>query len=229
MFERPSAHRNALGAIGCAMALLVVAAGAGPAAAIAAPAEATAAAVVRDGSPRVRAELLVHPDDAAPFGPVRVGVLLRMSPGWHVYGPEPGDSGLPTLLRWEVDGGEVGAVAWPPVETFSEADGRFKTYGFSGEVLLAAPLTVLRTDPPVALVGVSVELLACKIECVPARFSLRRALDETGSTADADETRRLFVRYAPQLAGSRPPRRPGCRSAWRPRSVSPSSAGSSST
>ena len=43
----------------------------------------------------------------------RLGVRLEIAPGWHIYGAEVGDVGLPTQLDWAVDGGSVGAIDWP--------------------------------------------------------------------------------------------------------------------
>ena len=57
-----------------------------------------------DDEPRVEARLLVHPDDPDSDRSVRIGVLFDLDPGWHLYWRNPGETGLPTLLRWQVDG-----------------------------------------------------------------------------------------------------------------------------
>jgi thiol:disulfide interchange protein len=162
------------------------------------PEAAAASGVLRDGVARVRARLLVHPDgdDAG----VRVGVLLQMDPGWHVYGPDPGDSGLPTTLRWRADRGRVGAMDWPPVETFEELDGLLTTYGYSGEVLLAARLVPDGAAAAVGELRVDVDLLACNVDCVPASFALQREVGSAlgSAAAAASEVRRVFARWTPE-------------------------------
>jgi thiol:disulfide interchange protein DsbD len=62
------------------------------------------------GDARVEAELLVDAGALRPGQTVRVGVLFRMDPGWHVYWRNAGDSGLPTRLDWNFEQAEVGPI-----------------------------------------------------------------------------------------------------------------------
>jgi len=76
----------------------------GPAPRVDAAARAEAAS--HGGEARIEGRLLVHPDDRT--GPaVRLGLLLDLDPGWHVYWRTPGDVGLPTEVDWDVLGAEV--------------------------------------------------------------------------------------------------------------------------
>jgi thiol:disulfide interchange protein DsbD len=158
------------------------------------PEEARAEGAIDGEEPRVEARLLVHPDDDPRGSSLRVAVLLEVDPGWHVYGPDPGDSGLPTELRWNVEGARVGPVAWPPTEP---------------RVLLPVEVTPLddRAGPRPA--RVEVDLLACAHSCIPATLSLERDLHaarpawSTGATRA--ETTALFARLA---AGDRSPNAP---------------------
>ncbi|MBP6375864.1 MAG: protein-disulfide reductase, partial [Giesbergeria sp.] len=66
-------------------------------------------------TPRVRAELVADaPQGVAPGQPLWLGLQITHQPGWHTYWKNPGDSGLPTELRWTLPAGvDVGDIAWP--------------------------------------------------------------------------------------------------------------------
>jgi len=43
-----------------------------------------------------------------------VGLSLQHQPQWHTYWKNPGDSGLPTQLSWQLSAGAAaGQIAWP--------------------------------------------------------------------------------------------------------------------
>ena len=57
-------------------------------------------------TPHVRAELLAHaPEGVGPGKPVWLGLSLQHAPHWHTYWKNPGDSGLPTTLAWQLPAG----------------------------------------------------------------------------------------------------------------------------
>jgi thiol:disulfide interchange protein DsbD len=67
---------------------------------------------------QVRAELVAHaPDGVGPGKTVWVGLQIAHQPQWHTYWQNPGDSGLPTRLEWELPAGvTAGDIAWPAPE-----------------------------------------------------------------------------------------------------------------
>ncbi len=158
--------------------------------------------VLHEGEPQVHASLLVHPDDDPRSGRLRVGVLLEMEKGWHVYWRQPGESGLPTEVRLELpaERGALGPVEWPAPQSFVEADGLFTTFGYDEHVLLGA------VAEGASLAGAEltahVSLLACRSECVPGEFALRRVIPPHGAAA-SDRVRRLFAEA--EAARPRPP------------------------
>ena len=55
---------------------------------------------------QVRAELVAHaPEGVAPGKPVWLGLAIEHPPHWHTYWKNPGDSGLPTTLTWQLPAG----------------------------------------------------------------------------------------------------------------------------
>ena len=101
-------------------------------------------------TPYVRAELLAHaPQGVAPGQPLWLGLSITHQPEWHTYWKNPGDSGLPTELTWQLPAGlDVGETAWPVPSLFRI--GKLANYGYGGQVLLTAPLQVPASFQPPA-------------------------------------------------------------------------------
>ena len=125
---------------------------------------------------QVRAELLVHaPQGVQPGQRIEAGLLLEHAPHWHTYWQNPGDSGLPTTLRWTLpEGVQAGDIQWPLPRKFPI--GTLANYGYEGSILL--PVT-LQIEPTARLNGalrlsLDAQWLACRQECIPqeGRFSL---------------------------------------------------------
>ncbi len=154
---------------------------------------------IQRGDSRVRGRLLIDPprSEAAAF---RVGVLFDLDPGWHMYWRNPGDTGLPTRLSWAIDGGSVGEVQWPAPMAFREADGMFTTFGYEKRVLLFSEAAYDADWTGERYARVSVELLVCKTQCVPASFELERSISSISpdSRGTASE-RAVFDEFAAQV------------------------------
>ena len=124
----------------------------------------------------VRAELVAHaPDGVAAGKPVWLGLLIEHQPHWHTYWKNPGDSGLPTTMTWQLGGGAVaGDIAWPTPMRLPV--GPLVNYGYEGRLLLPVPVTVPASFQGDALdVKLSAQWLVCKDVCIPQQgdFALR--------------------------------------------------------
>jgi len=150
-------------------------------------------------TPRVRAELVAHaPDGLAPGATAWLGLAIAHQPGWHTYWKNPGDSGLPTELRWTLpDGVAAGDIAWPVPQRIRV--GPLANYGYEGEVLLAVPLTIASgadtSGADTLRARLHASWLACRVECIPEEGDFELLLPRRGSTA-ADAAR--FARAAAQ-------------------------------
>src|SRR5574343_616376 len=150
------------------------------------PAAATDSVV---SSPQVRAELIAHaPEGLGPGKLAWLGLRIAHQKDWHTYWKNPGDSGLPTELRWELPPGmDAGEVAWPVPRLFRI--GRLANYGYDGEVLLVAPLKMPQELPPApggmgtVRIGLHATWLACRVECIPEEGRLVLDLPIQGTTA----------------------------------------------
>ena len=121
---------------------------------------------------QVRAELLAHaPDGVTPGKPVWVGLQIMHKPEWHTYWKNSGDSGLPTLLEWQLPTGvTAGEIAWPAPHKI--LIGNLANYGYEGTVLLPVPLTIGPDFKPSLLssdleVKLKASWLVCRKECIP--------------------------------------------------------------
>lgn len=129
------------------------------------------AAVVSEFS---RSSLLVFaPQGVAPGQPLWIGLRIEHAPEWHSYWKNPGDSGLPTELEWQLPAGvQAGDIVWPAPKKFPLGD--LANYGYEDVLLLPVPLTVgadFRAE------RLNLEVLAtwliCRKECVPEEATFR--------------------------------------------------------
>jgi thiol:disulfide interchange protein DsbD len=134
----------------------------------------------------VEAELFAEPVAARPGKPALVGLRLRMAEHWHTYWKNPGDSGLPTRIKWTLpEGWTAGSILWPHPEALPV--GPLMNYGYSDEVMLLAELT-----PPAGAnagpvpIRADAEWLVCKDVCIPEKGALALAFAVTDGEAPAD-------------------------------------------
>jgi len=164
------------------------------------PESASAEGGFEDGVARVRARLLVGPPSQLDPGgtALQVGVLFDLDPEWHIYWKNPGESGLPTRLSWDVGDAVLSPLRWPVPRSYRESDGLFTTYGYSKQVLVAGDLGFRRAEGT-RRIGVEVSALACKRECIPVELSLSR-MENPGEwlvdSPEAHAAKGLFDHYA---------------------------------
>ena len=133
---------------------------------------------------QVRAELVAHaPEGVAPGKTVWLGLLIEHQPHWHTYWKNPGDSGLPTRLEWQLPAGlQAGEIDWP--RPYRMPVGPLVNYGFEGRLLLPVPVTV--TAAPLAAsidVGLRADWLVCKEVCIPESGEFKLKLPVQAATA----------------------------------------------
>ena len=88
----------------------------------------------------VEAELVTDDASAVPGKPTLVGLKLRMAQEWHTYWKNPGDSGLPTKIKWTLpEGWKAGEIQWPYPQPLPV--GPLMNYGYDDEVVLLSELT----------------------------------------------------------------------------------------
>jgi len=123
-------------------------------------------------------------------GAIDVGLHFQLETGWHIYWVNPGDSGEPPRVEWQLPAGvAAGAVEWPTPRRF-ETSSSIVDYGYVDAVLLIVPLHVDSNlaAQPAARIGADLRLLICSHEmCIPgkAQLSLTLAVKSQAPAADA--------------------------------------------
>jgi DsbC/DsbD-like thiol-disulfide interchange protein len=127
-----------------------------------------------------RVELVSAQSDVAPGGRILLGLHFSLEKNWHIYWTNPGDSGQPPVLQWQLPSGvEAGAVEWPLPEKLVHST--LADYGYEGDVVLLVPMRV--TD---ALkkgekqeIGLAAKWLICSDVCIPDHAQLHLSLPLT--------------------------------------------------
>ncbi|MGC2415385.1 MAG: protein-disulfide reductase DsbD domain-containing protein, partial [Stellaceae bacterium] len=132
--------------------------------AIAAPASAAGPTLPTDP---VQVRLVPEAGSIAPGATLWVDLHLDIIPGWHIYWRNPGDSGLPTEIAWDLPAGfSAGEIAWPAPERF--VVGTIGNYGYKGSADLLVPITAPTDLNPGGSVhlGANATWLVCSDICI---------------------------------------------------------------
>jgi DsbC/DsbD-like thiol-disulfide interchange protein len=165
----------------------------------AATARASMQAASQQASPQSHAklELIAEEDSFRPGHTLWVGLHFELDDGWHIYWRNPGDSGEPPRIEWNLPAGfEAGAIRWPAPKRLGS--GSVVDYGYEGQVLLMAPLRItasVKAASPVTI-GASVRYLVCREICIPGKAVVTLAIPPAAkdfSRAHFSQWRELFA------------------------------------
>lgn len=127
-------------------------------------------------SVHTKLKLITETKSLQPGQSLWVGVLLKHDHGWHSYYKNPGDSGLPTKIKWQLPSGfKIGEIQWPAAHKI-EVSG-IVNYGYE-EVLLLSRLQVppnLNSGQKVELTAI-VDFLVCSEVCLPAKATVSQTV-----------------------------------------------------
>ncbi|MEM4248560.1 MAG: protein-disulfide reductase DsbD family protein [Candidatus Nanoarchaeia archaeon] len=116
------------------------------------------------------AEWLYATDDFNDEGIIEAGILIKLKPGWHSYGPEPGDFGMPPRIKFSnSEGLEISPPQYPPTKEFKESAGI--SYGYSEAFLVKFKIKTLDRSK-IGKININFQALLCKDICVPVDLYL---------------------------------------------------------
>lgn len=105
----------------------------------------------------------------------RLGVLFTMDPGWHIYGKQAGELGLPTVIELSLPPGlKLGELHWPETKEFTQA-GNVSGTGYSASALIFGTIDgdVGAGDSKIVKIDAKVKWLSCSMTtCIPERRTL---------------------------------------------------------
>ncbi len=133
----------------------------------------------------VTAELVAERSAVAPGGSLQIGLRLLHIPKWHTYWRNPGDSGLPTRIEWQLPAGAgMGDIEWPAPKRLPI--GPLVNYGYEGELLLPMRFTAPADARPGSELKLRAQAdwLVCHDVCIPesATLELRLPVVDAGTT-----------------------------------------------
>ena len=120
---------------------------------------------------------------------LRIGVEIRLEPGWETYWRTPGDAGVPPAFDW---GGSsnVGLVRieWPRPERLVQSG--MVTYGYRDEVVFPAVVTVPDGGRAVRL-RLALDYAVCREVCIPVAAEAALDIPAAGGRADPEPGARI--------------------------------------
>jgi len=113
-----------------------------------------------------------------------IGIRFDLQDGWHTYWTNPGDSGEPPRIEWQLPAGfQVSDIQWPHPERLALAS--LADYGYEDHVLL-----MVTVRPPERLrrvestkIAAQVHYLVCHDVCIPGQKHLELSLPVKASAA----------------------------------------------
>ncbi len=121
------------------------------------------------------------------------GLRMEIEPGWHTYWRNPGDSGEPTRIDWNLpEGVTAGEIVWPAPTAFPF--GPLMNYGYGDIVVLPVPLTIDENFEGRFLeIGAAAAWLVCEEVCIPESADLDLFLTVSAEAA-ADNAGAALIR-----------------------------------
>lgn len=134
-----------------------------------------------DADPMVDARLVSDRESVAPGETFHIALHQDITPGWHTYWRNPGDSGEPTRIMLDLpEGWQAGEIIWPAPNRYPL--GPLTNYGYSDQVALPVPVTIPATAAagPVTIAA-EATWLVCEEICIPeeGRFTLTLRVGES--------------------------------------------------
>ena len=120
---------------------------------------------------------------------------FQLEKGWHIYWINPGDSGEPPRVTWQLPPGLTPeAMEWPAPRRLGAF--RIVDFGYEDAVMLIAPIQAeisLPAQRPAQL-GAEVRVLVCREVCIPGKVRLSLTLPiKSQPPAPDSRTRDLFA------------------------------------
>ena len=151
-------------------------------------------------------ELIAEKDWITPGHPFNVALRFELENGWHVYWVNPGDSGEPPRVTWDLPAGiKAGAIEWPTPRRLGTPT--IVDYGYEDAVTLIIPMHAdanFSSQNPLQ-VSANVKVLVCREMCIPGKAQVSLALPiksqppsaNSQSTHFFTEARKAWPRPAP--------------------------------
>lgn len=157
--------------------------------------------------PHGTVELVAENSWIAPGQSSTLGLHFKMERGWHIYWVNPGDSGEPVRIAWQLPQGvTAGDIQWPAPHKMGAST--IVNYVYDGDVVLLIPMRAATSLTPTsqAKLGAMVRFLICSDQmCVPGKAQLSVELPvKSQSPATDGSVQGMFAAARTRLPRSAP-------------------------
>jgi thiol:disulfide interchange protein/DsbC/DsbD-like thiol-disulfide interchange protein len=154
----------------------------------------------------VKARLVSEVASVGPGQTFTVALELDIRDGWHTYWRNPGDSGEPTKLAWQLPPGfTAGDIAWTTPHRFEIAP--LVNYGYAKHAVHMVQITApkdLKAGAPVSLAA-KASWLVCSDVCIPEDANLQLSLPGSAQAGSVDPaSAALFTNARSELPSAQP-------------------------
>jgi DsbC/DsbD-like thiol-disulfide interchange protein len=151
-----------------------------------------------------RASLVIEQSAATPGSKVNVGIQFVTENGWHIYWQNPGDSGEPPRIQWQLPAGvTAGELEWPTPMRLTTTAGT--DYGYQGTTVLLSSLQVPTTPLSGTItVGGNLRWLVCRDICVSLSTHLEAPIRIATAPNINDSAQQLLRSAAERLPKTLP-------------------------
>jgi thiol:disulfide interchange protein DsbD len=119
-------------------------------------------------APHSSVELISENSSVSAGTEFSLGLLFRLEPHWHIYWVNPGDSGEPPRVSWQMPQGfTADAIQWPTPKRL--ATGTLLDFGYEQQVLLPVRVRVPGAVAQQVPIHAAVKWLVCGNICIPAK------------------------------------------------------------
>jgi len=154
---------------------------------------------VVDGKQIAKAELITNAEDFTK--PFMVGIRFVLEPDWYLYWKNPGDSGLPIEVQWDLPKNWSVSELQHPVPAKFAYDNMI-SYGYKKEVVLLA--TVTPGTERMDTLKAKLDWLVCKESCIRGKADVSLSLWRNANGAPVEtilaEARKKLPRSARELS-----------------------------
>lgn len=159
-------------------------------------------ALAQAPGPYVALKIIPEKNTVAPGQVLRVAIEQTITPNWHTYYLNPGDSGAEPRITWTLpDGMQAGKISWPAPERIPYAG--LMNFGYAGTIALVQELTAPQTlpDGPMTLT-VEIEILVCNDICIPELSTHTLVLNDAAQDpVDNTDTINALIGAMPKESG----------------------------
>lgn len=146
-----------------------------------------------------KASLVIEQSAVAPGSEVSVGIQFVNDGGWHIYWRNPGDSGEPPQIQWQLPAGvTAGELEWPTPMRLTTSAGT--DFGYQGTTVLLSSLQIPQSTRLGSItVGGDLRWLVCHDICVPQSTHLEAPIRIASAPRINDSAHQLLLTAAERL------------------------------